>query len=298
MRTLPLTGLSISLALHTLRLTCSPALPSLFLGYPALNGQSSETDPVIQQQLLSQPRNLWDPSYADLTNNINPITKSPAPALFRQMHSWLDEHAPLCPDIAIAVTEYAFGGAKLHTTALALAEVFSIMARERVGVSTLFQTPDSSNAIYYSYMLYADYDHSGSGAITGDSVAANTTADVDLLTVYAQHDEGRQMLFVKLFSKGNVSDVQVAVTVSHLLLNSSTVTGETWELHAAVGGALGITQGATVSMTYKDGVGAFSVTVAPRTAAVVVFRGVRWGREEGEPHRHQRVGRSGGDGGT
>ena len=246
---------------------------------------------MIQQQLLAQPRNLWDPTYTDLTNNVNPITKSPAPALFRQLHSWLDQYAPLCP-IGIAITEYAFGGARLHTTALALAEVFSIMAREDVAVSTLFQTPDSSNAIYYSYELYADYDHSGSGKITGDSVAANTTADVDLLTVYAQHDEARQMLFVKLFSKGNASDVEVVVTVSHLTLNATTVMGDVWALHAAVGGTLGITQGAGVSMAYKGGVGSFTVTVSPRTATVVAFKGVQSSRSEADAHRHDRVSRA------
>ena len=254
--------------------------------YPALNGQASEADPAIQQQLLQMPRNLYDPTFKDPTNNVNPITKSPAPALFRQMHSWLAEYAPLC-HIDIAVTEYAFGGARLHTTALALAEVFSIMAREDVAVSTLFQTPASNNAIYDSYRLYADYDGSKAG-VTGDSVAASSTANVDHLTVYAQHDATRSTLFVKLFNK-NTTSTRAAVTLNHIAANASSLAGTCWQLDGSPTGRGGISQAAAVTVSVdKSGVGTFSIDLSPRTATVVVIKGVS---QAERLRRHERAAR-------
>ena len=185
--------------------------------YPYLNGVNSEADPSIQSQLLDQPRSLYDVTFADPAGNTNPVTKSRGPAVIRQLHEWLRLYAPDCPNIEIAITEYAFGGARLHTTALALAEVFSIMAREQLSLATLFQIPTPDTTIYHSFELY---NFNGS-RVTGDTVHAHTSAPVQQLTAYAQHDNETGVVYVKLFNKGNVTAVNVEVTVTGVSWNSN-----------------------------------------------------------------------------
>ena len=242
-----------------------------FLRYPYLNGAASDADPAVQAQLLDQPRSLYDTSFSDPAGNTNPITGAKGPAVIRQLHEWLKQYAPDCPDIGIAITEYAFGGAKLHTTALALAEVLSIFAREQLSLATLFQIPTPDTTIYHSFELY---NFNGS-RVTGDSVYAESSIAVQQLTAYAQHDNETGAVYIKLFNKDNVTTLAVDVTVKGGAWNSAPSLADAWQLQAAVDKAVGVYSLPQLKVA-SNGTGVVSVRVecAPRTATVVRISGL------------------------
>ena len=241
--------------------------------YPYLNGADSDADPVIQAQLLDQPRGLYDTSFVDPAGNFNPVTAARGPAIIRQVHDWLRAYAPDCPDIGIAITEYAFGGAKLHTTALALAEALSIMAREQLSLATLFQIPTPDTAIFHSFELY----NFNSSRVTGDSVRADSSAAVQLLTAYAQHDSDSSVLYVKLFNKDNVTAVAVDVTVlggSWPNGGSVPTVADAWQLQAAVDQPVGVSVLPPLKVRSNSTALFVRVECAPRTATVLRVAGV------------------------
>ena len=241
--------------------------------YPYLNGIDNDSDPSVQSALLEQPRSLYDPTFVDPAGNTNPVTKAMGPAVIRQLHEWLRLYAPDCPDIGIAITEYAFGGARLHTTALALAEVFSIFAREQLSLATLFQIPTPDTTIYHSFELY---NFNGS-RVTGDSVHADSSAAVQQLTAYAQHDNEAGVLFVKLFNKDNVTSLAVDVAVAGVDWTNGTApsVAEVWQLRAAVEQPVGVYTLPPLKVR-SNGSHALLVSLecAPRTATVVRIAGV------------------------
>lgn len=233
---------------------------------------NSDADPAIQSELLDQPRSLYDVTFVDPAGNSNPLTKAKGPAVIRQLHDWLRQYAPDCPNIAIAITEYAFGGAKLHTTALALAEVFSILAREQVSLATLFQIPTPDTAIYHSFELY---NFNGS-RIIGDSVHANSSAPLQQLTAYAQHDDVARVVYVKLFNKDNVTAVTVDVSVMGGWWADGSVSrvADVWQLQAAVSQPVGVSSLPPIKVSSNNTALSVTVECAPRTATVVRISGV------------------------
>ena len=98
---------------------------------------NDDSDPKKSADLLSQTRNLYDPTYIDKTGLINPSNGSGAPAIIPLVQSWLRQYAPNC-SIGTAITEWNYGGDKLNTAALAVAEAMSIMGREGLNLSTRF----------------------------------------------------------------------------------------------------------------------------------------------------------------
>ena len=246
--------------------------------YPYLNGVDSEKDPAVQSALLDQPRSLYDLTFVDPAGNKNPDTAAAGPAVIRQLHEWLRLYAPDCPDIGIAITEYAFGGARLHTTALALAEVFSIMAREQLSLATLFQIPTPDTSIFHSFELY-NFNNS---RVTGDSVQANSSADVQLLTAYAQHDDEAGVLYVKLFNKGNVTTVSVDVTVlgvNWTRTGSAPTMADVWQLQAAVDQPVAVYAMPPLKVSSNSTALFVNVECAPRTATVLRLVGLGWSQQ-------------------
>jgi len=238
--------------------------------YPALNGQQNETDPLIQKQMLQQPRNLWDPTYKDLTNNINPINGSASPAVIRQIHEWLTRYHPSC-HVEIAITEYAFGGEKLSTSALALAEVLSIMARERLGAATLFQTAADGSAVQQSFRFYRNFDGKG-GQVTGDNVAASIDADVDLVTIYGQHDLTMNTLFVKLFNKDDQTDSKVSLDIQAVLSTTSMSNATLWVMSAHANKPVTISRLGSVPIAFDEASKSATLTiVVPTRSALLVI---------------------------
>jgi len=249
--------------------------------YPALNNQNDDSNATVAQQMLEQPRALWDPTYADLSPFINPINGSSAPAVIRQVWQWVDQYHPSCK-LELAMTEFMFGGAKASTSALALAEVLAVFARERLSVSTLFEDPTNDAPIQQAYRLFRNYDGYRS-RVTGDSVQADVVTSkvqqpsYNLFSIYAQHDANTNTLYVKLFQKDAKQTFTVSVNINSVVNQANKGVGNVFSFSAQPGQTVSITHQPDVTVTWPSdasNTASFDISLAPRTATVVVVRGV------------------------
>jgi hypothetical protein len=125
---------------------------------------------------LRATRDLWDPEYEQESWCRNAGDRQPT-ALIRRVHSWIEKHNP---GMEIAIGEYNFGGADNISGALAQADVFGIMAREKVDLGFIWSSPEGSQIL--AWKLFRNYD--GKGGRFGDEYVP-ATADRDDVAVYA-----------------------------------------------------------------------------------------------------------------
>jgi len=260
--------------------------------YPALNNQNDDSNATIAQQMLEQPRGLWDPTYSDLSPFINPINGSSSPAVIRQVWEWANKYHPSCK-LELCITEFMFGGAQASTSALALAEVLAIFARERLSVSTLFEDPTNSAPIQQAYRLFRNYDGYRS-RVTGDNVQADVQSQsikqsqnelvqsgYNLFSIYAQHDAASQTLYVKLFQKDPKQTYNVSISVNSIKPTNNKGYGSVWSFSAQPSEKVSISHQKDVSVTFdNNNQGQFDISLPPRTATLVVIRGVSQSQAE------------------
>jgi len=115
-------------------------------------------------------RDLWDPNYEQESWIRNTDNYSPV-ALIPRIKKWI---ADLNPGMEWCLGEYNFGGADNITGGVAQAEVFGIMARERLDLAFIWHTPagmqDLAWRLFRSYVgkksrfgdqyLHSESDHS------------------------------------------------------------------------------------------------------------------------------------------
>ena len=169
---------------------------------------------------------------------------------------------------------FSFGDDSISTSALSMAEAYAIMAREGLAASHRFANTRPTSAPYQSYLLYRSYD--GKGAkVTGDSIHATAEADHNYLTLYAQHDAEKEVLFIKVFNKDGMDAVTVVVDVEHVSLPSANVVGAVYQFQALHAQKVQLASAGTVNLTAGSGSSAsFTVTLPVRTASLIEFRGV------------------------
>jgi len=187
-----------------------------FHAYP--DGPDTTSFTLAQKQALALRifRDYWDPTYVTegwFSNN-NVMTTDPLyniPFRLPRMRALANTNYPGTP---VSLTEWnaAIAGESDYSTALADADAYGILGRERLYAAARWVAPDPATAAFQALTFYADYDglHHGFGTL---SVSATHTANPNLFSAYAALDATGQTLTVMAINKdpANFAQVQFAL---------------------------------------------------------------------------------------
>jgi fibronectin type 3 domain-containing protein len=180
---------------------------------------SSMTLAQKQAAALRIFRDYWDPTYTSESSGINqpwatqiqPLKTIP----FRipRIRAMLNMIYPGTP---LSMTEWnaAFAGESDFSTALADADAFGILGRERVTYASRWTATDSTNPAYQTLKLYRNYDgqHSAFGST---SISVTHNADPNLFSVYAALSPAGTTLTLLVVNKDPANPAQVGFTLSN-----------------------------------------------------------------------------------
>lgn len=200
-----------------------------FHAYPDGPDTTNFTQAQKQALALRIFRDYWDPTYLTeawfLNNNV--MTTDPLyniPFRLPRMRAIVNTNYPGTP---LAVTEWnaAFAGESDFSTALADADAYGILGRERLYAAARWTAPDSSTPAYQALKLYRNYDRArhGFGSL---SVSATHNADPNLFSSYAALDSTGTTLTIVVINKDPVNAAQVQFALNGfapLMFNSYTI---------------------------------------------------------------------------
>ena len=187
--------------------------------YP--DGPSTSGWTPAQNQALSLRiyRDYWDPTYVSESGSINQIWTTSIQPLraipfriprLRAMLNMIYPHTPL------SMTEWsaAFAGESDFSTALADADAYGIIGRERVYLASRWGAPSPANPNYQALKLYRNYDgnHSTFGTM---SISATHNANPNLFSVYASLSPSGAALKLMVINKDPANAVQVTFALNH-----------------------------------------------------------------------------------
>ena len=138
--------------------------------------QGTGMDLKFNQLRLRTSRDLWDPAYTQ-ESWIRNAAPGQATMVLRRVREWVEKHNP---GMEVCVGEYNFGGADNITGALAQADVFGILARERADLAFIWTHPEGTQEL--AWRLFRNYD--GAGGRFGDRLIPAESNSADL-AVYA-----------------------------------------------------------------------------------------------------------------
>jgi fibronectin type 3 domain-containing protein len=195
--------------------------------YPdAPDNLSSDTLAQKQAAALRIFRDYWDPTYVSESSDINQIYATQIQPLrtipFRlpRLRAMLNMIYPGTP---LSITEWnaAFAGETDFSTALADADAFGILGRERVTYATRWVAADSTAPAYQTLKLYRNYD--GNGDTFGStSISATHNADPDLFSVYAALAPTGTSMTLLVVNKDPANIAQVGFTLNNFTAASFT----------------------------------------------------------------------------
>jgi hypothetical protein len=133
-------------------------------------------DVPFNQLRLRTTRDLWDPAYPQESWIKNAGDGKPTMVL-RRVREWIDKHNP---GMEVCIGEYNFGGGDNISGALAQADVFGILARERADLAFIWTRPEGTQEL--AWKLFRDYDDAG--ARFGDRLVPAESGHADV-AVYA-----------------------------------------------------------------------------------------------------------------
>jgi len=187
--------------------------------YP--DGPSTSGWTPAQNQALSLRiyRDYWDPSYVSESGSINQIWTTSIQPLrtipFRipRLRAMLNM---IYPNTPLSMTEWsaAFAGESDFSTALADADAYGIIGRERVYLASRWGAPNPVNPNYQALKLYRNYDgnHSTFGTM---SISATHNANPNLFSVYASLSPSGAALKLMVINKDPANAVQVTFALNH-----------------------------------------------------------------------------------
>src|SRR5713101_1186314 len=185
--------------------------------YPETSGNGL---PLSQQRTLAltDMHDWWDPNYTSQAwfGSVGATNEQP------------NDHTPfriprvraianmIYPGTPVGFTEwnFAMAGESDFSTALADADAYAILGRERATYSTRWTAPDPSTPAYNSLLLYRNYDGS-KNVFNPISVSATNNADPNLFSVYAATNAGGNSLMLMVINKDPVNIAQVQFALSH-----------------------------------------------------------------------------------
>jgi len=133
-------------------------------------------EPKFNQLRLRTTGDLWDPDYKP-ESWVKHTGDGKPTALLRRVRAWIEQHNP---GMEVCVGEYNFGGGDNMTGALAQADVFGILARERADLAFIWTRPEGTQEL--SWKLFRNYD--GDGGRFGDRYIPSETNSTDV-AIYA-----------------------------------------------------------------------------------------------------------------
>ena len=177
---------------------------------------------AAQNQALSLRiyRDYWDPTYVSETgSDINQIWTTSIQPLrtipFRipRLRAMLNM---IYPNTPLGITEWsaAFAGESDFSTALADADAYGILGRERVYLASRWAAPSPANPNYQALKLYRNYDgnHSTFGTM---SVSATDSASPDLFSVDAALTSSGKAMTLVVINKDPANSAQVTFAMNH-----------------------------------------------------------------------------------
>lgn len=156
---------------------------------------------------MRSTRDLWDLDYQQeswirKTENYTPV------ALLPRVKKWIADNNP---GMELCLGEYNFGGSDNITGGLAQAEVFGILARERLDLAFLWHTPAGTQDL--AWQLFRGYD--GQRSRFGDHYLPSETNSLDL-SVHAARRTKDGALTVVLLNKNLSSPCELTLNMGSL----------------------------------------------------------------------------------
>ena len=194
-----------------------------------------------QALALREPRDFWDPNYVSEDGSINqPYATSTQPlktiafriprlrALLNSVFK--DEYAtPLfagghTDPVPLSLTEWnvAAAGESDFSTALADADVFGILGRERMFAASRWTAADSSTPAYQALKLYRNYDGAHHTFAPISVSATNDATDPGLFSSYAAINAAGTTLTVLVINKSPSATVSTAINLNHFTATTAT----------------------------------------------------------------------------
>lgn len=131
---------------------------------------------------LRTTRDLWDAKY-EPESWTKHTGDGQATKLLPRVRAWIEKHNP---GMEICVGEYNFGGADNITGALAQADVFGVLAREKADLAFIWNTPEGTQE--HAWKLFRNHD--GKGGRFGDCLIPSESnhPDVSIYTAKRSRD--------------------------------------------------------------------------------------------------------------
>ena len=185
--------------------------------YPETSGNGLS---LSQQRLLAltDTDDWWDPTYTSQAwfGGVSVTNEQPndnMPFRIPRVRALLNSIYPGTP-LAFTEWNFAMAGESDFSTALADADAYGILGRERVTYSTRWTAPDPTTPAYNSLLLYRNYDGSKS-SFNPISVSTTHSANPDLFSVYAATNAAGNSLTLMVVNKDPANNAQVQFTLNH-----------------------------------------------------------------------------------
>src|SRR5580692_8890002 len=185
--------------------------------YPDSPDTSGWTQAQLQALSARIYRDYWDPTYVSESGDINQIwttflqPNKTIPFRLPRMRAIVNMIYPATP---LSVTEWSanFAGESDFSTALADADAYGILGRERAYLASRWVAPLPANPNYLALKLYRNYDGKHSAFAT-TSVSAANNGDPNLFSSYTALDATGKILTAMILNKdpNNATQVQFAV---------------------------------------------------------------------------------------
>jgi fibronectin type 3 domain-containing protein len=180
---------------------------------------SSMTHAQQQAAALRVFRDYWDPAYVSESSTINQpyVTQiqplKTIPFRIPRLRGMLNMIYPGTP---LSITEWnaALAGESDFSTALADADAYGILGRERVSYAARWTAPVSANPNYLALKLYRNYD-GVHDTFANTSVSATHNADPDLFSVYAAVSQTGTTMTLMVINKDPANEARVTFALNN-----------------------------------------------------------------------------------
>ena len=145
-------------------------------------------DLTLNELRMRSTRDLWDPDYVQESWIRNSGDRKPTQVI-RRVRQWIEKHNP---SMEICLGEYNFGGSDNITGGLAQADVFGILAREKVDLAFIWSTPEGTQNL--GWQLFRNFD--GAGGRFGRCYVPVSCTHPDLSIYAARRDDGATTIVI------------------------------------------------------------------------------------------------------
>ena len=162
------------------------------------------TDPTTQ---LASTRTLWDPTYNGGTWVEKYYFDGPM-QLIPRFQQWISQYYP---GTKLSFSEYSIdSGNKLVTDALAEADVLGIFGLYQVDLATMWNPPQPTDPIAFSFLLYRNVDGDGNGF--GATSVQTVSADQGSVSAYGalRNSKLLTLILINKTSGDLLSPIEVA----------------------------------------------------------------------------------------